>query len=274
MPIRSLIIALLCLITPLLQAQTITIAIGDYPPFTSDRLKGYGITGILVKEALASQGVTVKYHYTSWKRAYNLSRIGAVAGTAPWGYSTEKTETHYFSDLILKSPVVLFYLKDRQFDWSDYASLKGKKIAAIRGFTYTKEFHQHGNSGLYSIAYVNRLTQSFQLALAERVDLVIANFDVGYFTLYKKLPFAQNLFTNHPQPVINSKHFLLFSKNYPGAEELTEKFNRGLKKLQESGRVDELRTQFRIQDMSQPNPLPSFPVNDKTGSSTQASDQS
>ncbi|WP_108652283.1 substrate-binding periplasmic protein [Dongshaea marina] len=208
--------------------------------------------GAIVDEAFATQDVKPSYMFTSWSRAYRLSEEGVVTGTVPWGASVERALKHIYSDPIMEYRMVWFYLKGQNFDWQDYSDLKGKKVAAIRGYTYDDAFYQAAREGIIEVIFVNRLKQCFDLLLSGRVDLTIESFDVGYYTLNRHYQNAELLFTNHPKPVVLSHHYLLLSKKSSQAQKLINDFNQGLEALKKSGRVDELRLLYRKGGMSTP----------------------
>ncbi len=70
---------------------------------------------------------------------------------------------------------------------------------------------------------------------------VTDNFIVGYDIINTEFaPEKAALFTSHPKQLQSGDAFLLFSREITNGQELSEKFSRGLKKLIESGRYDEI----------------------------------
>ncbi|WP_108652189.1 substrate-binding periplasmic protein [Dongshaea marina] len=224
----------------LLQAQTLTITTGDFPPFCSKSFKFGGIVNGAAKEAFAMEGVKVDYVYTSWQRAYRMSEVGEVSGTLAWYDSEKRRKTHLYSDPIINDRIVWFHLKGYPLHWKSFEDLKNERIVAIRGYTYSDAFYNAIEDGTLDVAFVNRLKQSFDLILSGRKDVTLESVDVGYYMLRKLYPHSDILFTNHPVPAVSNPLHLLISKKTPNAEKIIETFNRGLAKLKEQGRIEEL----------------------------------
>ncbi len=74
--------------------EIITLAIGEWPPFTSEKSKKDKIAEIIVRESFKLENIDVKYTYFPWKRAYVSVLRGDFAGTFPW-YKTENRKNTF-----------------------------------------------------------------------------------------------------------------------------------------------------------------------------------
>ncbi|MGL6450109.1 substrate-binding periplasmic protein [Aeromonas veronii] len=125
-----------------LWAQELTLSTGEYPPYCSETLKYQGLIPHVVSEAFKSEGVSVKFQFLPWKRAFRLSEEGVVDGTVHWYESSERRKTHLYSDPILSETYVWFYLKSAPLEWRGYQDLADRKLAAVSGYTYNADFLQ------------------------------------------------------------------------------------------------------------------------------------
>ncbi|WP_108650346.1 substrate-binding periplasmic protein [Dongshaea marina] len=244
--IRAFLFLLLACFCQSVVSQTVTLSTGEWSPYNSEKLKYGGISNGLVEEAFAQEGIKVDYIYTSWPRAYRISEAGEVAGTCCWYESDKRRKTHFYSDPIVSDSVVWFHLKGRPIKWQSMKDLKGKRIVAIRGFTYNEAFYKAIEQGVIDVTFVNRLQQCFDMILAGRMDLTLEGVDRGYYVLRKNYPESENLFTNNPEPVVVTPIHFLISKKHPNAKKLMEVFNRGLSKLKAQGRVEEIQLLGRL----------------------------
>jgi len=84
--------------------NTIQLAIGEWPPFTSKDLKYYGIAARLVAEAFLLEGIQVEYGFFPWARSFLLAKEGTWDGTAIWSRQPDRVQDFYFSDTVVDSP--------------------------------------------------------------------------------------------------------------------------------------------------------------------------
>lgn len=222
-------------------ATSLVLTTGEYPPYCSQQLKHQGLIPHIITSAFAKEGITVRFDFYPWKRAYRLSEEGVVDGTAHWYESAERRKTHLYSDPILAETYVWFYLKSAPLEWQEFRDLAPRALVAISGYTYNEAFYKAVKSVPLNVQFVTRLRQSFDLILSGRADLTLENLDVGFYSLRQFYPASTvDLFTTHSKPVMRVEGHLLISRKRPDAAELIARFNQGLKALRESGELDKM----------------------------------
>jgi len=233
---------LLFLMSGLHSKEVITLAIGEWAPYTSSTEKNGKIAEHIVMEAFALEDIEVKYKYFPWKRARILVQRGDELGTFPWYKTPQRQKDFIFSkEAIMVSKTVFFHLKSLNLQWSKYEDLREYKIGATLGFYYTTYLN---NQGL-KVEEVPREEMNFKKMLLRRIDMVPSDFYVGYNIIYKLFtPQKAALFTNHPKAILHDRMYLLLSKEIPNAQKLANKFDKGLLKLKGSGRYDEIIDEF------------------------------
>jgi polar amino acid transport system substrate-binding protein len=237
-----ILVCLLLLGQSALADETINITTGEYAPWTSEKLKHLGFSSHVISEAFKLEGYEVKFTFYPWKRVYEAAKSGDRFQASSWWYLSEEraTEFHYSEPLLVDS-TVFFHLKENAIpDWNNLDDLKGKRIGATAGYTYTPEFWEAAKSGHLDIQEASSDELNFKKLLKGRIDMFPTSDLVGQKLLKERFgSVAAESVTFHPIPLLSSPGHLLFSKKLPNGNELVSIFNRGLAKLRESGRYDQ-----------------------------------
>lgn len=227
-------------------AETLTLSLGEYPPFDSPDLPHQGLIPRIVTEVFRLEGVEVEYVFMPWPRAYEESKQGKVHGTVQWLYSAQRAGEHHFSDPIMEESYVWFYMKKNAFDWQSFEDLKGKAIGARQGFTYNPEFHQGIEDSSLDVSMLGNNKQNLDMLFNDRIDVFIEQLDVGYFGIshhyYGK---GSQQFTHHPKIIFTKQNHLLLSKQHEDSPYYIDKFNKGLKRLKASGKFQQYVNESR-----------------------------
>lgn len=249
----AFILRLLCLflclfsVSPGVRAgETVRLTNGEWPPYLSEQFKHFGLASRIVTEAFALEGVKVEYGFFPWARSLKLAEDGDWAGSVVWRASEDRAEKFYISDEVVPDKVVFFYLKRNPFDWKTVASLKGVRIGATLSYQYGPAFDAAAAARQIDVERAPTDETNMRKLLGERFQVFPINVDVGYHML--RLHFKEEqiaLFTHHPRPVTEEPLRLLLSKKVVGNEQLMNLFNRGLKRLRESGKIDQYTAESR-----------------------------
>lgn len=81
---------------------TIFLAAEEYPPYTSENLKDYGITSAIVTAAFLLEGIETHYKFFPSARSYNMTRLGKMDGTLPWAKREGREKDFYYSDPVIQ----------------------------------------------------------------------------------------------------------------------------------------------------------------------------
>jgi len=222
--------------------QVLSLAIGEWAPYTSQKDPKGKMAEIIVFEAFKLENIDVVYKYYPWKRAFELVARGDEVGTFPW-YITPSREKEFIisKEAIIVSKTVFFHLKSLDLQWTKYEDLKKYKIGGILGYSYTQLLK---NKGL-KVEEVPREELNFKKLLKNRIDLIPSDFFVGYNIINKIFePNKAALFTNHPTSILHDGMYMLISKKNPDAQVLANKFDKGLIQLKKSGRYDKIILEF------------------------------
>lgn len=220
--------------------QTVTIATGEYAPWTGAELPNQGLVNQIIQEAFANQHVTVKFVYLPWKRAFEETRQGRFDATSYWYDNIDRRTYMLFSDPLVMNRTVFFQRsEDPPIQWQTFADLSNYKLSATVGFTYTNEFYEAVDSKLIDPLMVPSDTQNIKLLIAKRTDLFATEEMSGFYMAAQLHIDPRKL--RVVEPALSTPHgYLLISKIHPEGEQTMAIFNRGLKAIKANGKYQKI----------------------------------
>ncbi len=227
-------------------AETVRIATGDYPPWTSSELPEGGFINMLVTKAFHEVGIDVEYDYIPWKRALEATRIGQYHASSFWGHDPVRDTDFVLSEPIHYDPIVLAHPKDLEFpNWQLLEQLEGFVFGATRGYTYSEGFWKLIDSDVLRVSVSNTDVENLEKLVAGQIDFFPISKATGRYLLHKYFTQAEaDTIAFHSKPVNSSLDFLLFPRHHEETPALLEKFNRGLTLLREKTSVHELEQAY------------------------------
>lgn len=239
---KKLFLFSLILCSVLIFSQTkIRITNGEWEPYLSEHSHEYGLGSHIVTEAFKLEGIEIEWGFFPWVRSFETAKWGEWDATALWWPSPDYEGDFLTSDQVIPTSTVFFHMKDYDFDWNTVEDLAGKDIGFTRGYDYGPDFMEALKNGQISVKEASTDENNFKKLLAKRIDIFPNDPVVGSAQIrHTFTPEEVNLFTYHEKPLVETYLHLLISKKSPNAEYFLEKFNSGLKKLKDSGRLDEM----------------------------------
>lgn len=221
------------------------LAIGEWAPYTGSDLPHYGCDARVVSEAFAAEGVRVVYDFFPWARAFANSTGAKWDGTLDWA----DTPTHRESHLISTKPLsrqawVFFHHRDYAFDWTVLDDLAGCTVGVTGGYVYSDLFNDLKAAGraTFDVAPSDRL--NFRKLLNRRIDIFPMERRVGLALMARIFSRAeQDQIVIHPKPIDEFRAYLLLSREKPGNAWRMTQFNRSFRRLEESGRYEQIMQQ-------------------------------
>jgi len=236
--IRIILIILLLTVQNIYAGETIRLATGDWPPYTSQYDPDSKILERIVAEAFRLEGIEVKYDYFPWKRSFIYARDGDYDGTFPWVMTPERKDKFYMNRIpLLKDKNVFFHLKSMRFDWKRLDDLKKYRIGVTIGYYQEGIYKENG----IKAEAASSEESNFRKLLAGRIDVYETSNIVGYIRLKKLFPpEVVKQFTHHPKAARVNYYYIFFSKKSPEGKRFSEKFDSGLMKLKASGEYERI----------------------------------
>nr|WP_245399765.1 transporter substrate-binding domain-containing protein [Atopomonas sediminilitoris] len=203
---------------------------------------GGGFVNQVVQEAFAQQGYWVEFRFMPWQRGKREALKGRVEAASYWQCNAEVSKSFLCSDALKREQYVLFYRKVNPLpDWQELADLRGLRIGATAGYSYSEAFWQATESGVLTVELVQEDEQNIGKLLKGRIDALLLDPVVAYDLLARHFaPGAGHLLEFNPRPVAEMTGHLLISRKSPRAEELLRAFNVGLQALHDNGRYEQL----------------------------------
>ncbi len=229
------------------QANTVLFTNGEWGAYTSENSAHYGLISHLTTEAFALEGITVEWDFFPWERAFSLVERGEYAGSTGWGKTPEKEEVVMFLPTsVMETCDVFYYRQGYDFDWKTVDDLEGHRIGLMLAYYTVDQFEAFIEEGKpLTIDIVDDQTTNIEKLLLERIDVAIMDKQVGQKTLQENFsPEEVALITTHPTPWNCSGAYVIIDKQNPQAEQLAQSFERGLQQLKDSGRYDQMMTDF------------------------------
>ncbi|MDN3611568.1 transporter substrate-binding domain-containing protein [Vibrio ostreicida] len=210
---------------------------GDYPPYHSESLPGYGLNTQIVTAAFKAKNVDVSYrHLDSWQQAFDDAKQGNADATALWEFNPAYLRDFYVSDTVYKINAHFYHKKTLKFNWDNVADLQGLTISALFGGFYGDDFEEAERKGEITVIRTHDEKENVMKLLDDQVDiapLYIAY--VNYVLKSEGLESELGNLTYHPKPLfINSLHLLL-PRARDDSLETMETFNQGLKLIKADG---------------------------------------
>jgi len=226
--------------------ESITIAVGDWPPYLSADLKHGGIVGHLLTDVFEAEGYQVEMVFLPWARAYDEAKLAKNSMTGVWMYKPEREEDFYYSEPVLNEQFVFFHLKSNKFEWQNLNDLKGLSIGGGIEYSYGADFDAALADGTLTIQRVPTKHQNWSKLLKGRLDIYPEEINVGYSSLKQHFTTDKAaLITHHPKPLLNNLSYLLLPKSSARSRLYLDQFNSRLKQFKESGRYNEYFNQFQ-----------------------------
>ncbi|MFT7336784.1 MAG: polar amino acid transport system substrate-binding protein [Marinobacter maritimus] len=229
----------------------------EYPPLLWEDPENSGqLTGAataLLQEILETMGVELQVqNLGSWARVQRLARVGELDMVAGAFITSERIGyMDYLLPPFIRLPTAVWVPKDKVFEYRHWPDLIGKQGGTLINNSFGQGFDRYAAKNL-EIMGVRTIEQSFEMALAGRVDYVLYERLQGQVKL-QRIGLAEE-FVPLDVPVSNEGLFFTFSKNSPcNTFEFRERIADLLYILTLSGRLDEIVSEYTTRYMfSQP----------------------
>ena len=142
-----LLVVLVLLSASICAEAKVVIVTGDWPPYTSEKMEGYGFLSKIVSAAFKEAGIEIEYQFYPWLRCEKNIKEGKAYAAFPYIITDERKAIYDFSDPLGKSSFKFFYLKSNvksDVVWEKYEDLKKYKVGGTAGYWYEKTLTDAG----------------------------------------------------------------------------------------------------------------------------------
>lgn len=235
---RLLFLVCLALAFPLfLQAQTVTVATLDWPPYVGADLKGKGFNAEIITEAFKRVGHTVKIEFMEWDNAIAKASQGKCDAVFPEYYSKDREKDFIYSNFFSNSLLVFYKPKGAKVNYTSPKNLKDLapyKIGVVKGYINTEEFDK--------AAYLKKVEADSDEANLKKLankelDLIVIDKLVAQHIIKRDMPGAASQLEALNPPLVIHPLFVIFPKKNPQSKKLCDDFNKGLEMIIKDGTV-------------------------------------
>ncbi|MCB0325573.1 MAG: transporter substrate-binding domain-containing protein [Bdellovibrionales bacterium] len=201
--------------------------------------------GILIeaaREALALQHKRLIYRTLPWSRALEQARLGAVHGIVGV-YRSDAPDFHFPATPLSEIRNGFFILRGNRWLYNGLASLESVRLGAIQDYGYSQsidryiERHRRDRSKVQVISGDNALQRNLQKLLRNRIDVVVEDPAVMNHLLARE-GLVDRVVMVGLEP--GDSIYVAFSPSHPDGELLANELDKGLKELQNSGRLAQI----------------------------------
>lgn len=222
---------------PQTERKTISVVISNWAPYKGEGLLHNGVVTDITQTALERIGYHVKISSIPWKRAL-LETIEGKHDILPAIWKTdERKKDLLFSDVVLKSRVVVVTRKSSTFTFTSLEDLSGMTIGVGRGWGYPDEFLE---ADYFTRQPVADLELNIRKLIYKRLDVIVGEEIAVRYIVTTQFPnYVDSL--NYSETAIQEKPlYIAISRAHPDAEEIIREFNEALKEMYSDGSFDEI----------------------------------
>ncbi|XOV78126.1 MAG: substrate-binding periplasmic protein [Aestuariibacter sp.] len=226
------------------EPNTITIATGETPPYTSQNIKHMGYMNHVVSRAFSKVGIQTTFVFMPWSRAYLEAKQGSFAATSYW-FSDPRHKTHFYFSKPLSEENTVFFKRRVSLvgDWNNFDDVRRKqlKMGLTRGYTYTQETWRYAESRPDLVSIVNTDMQNLKMLMLKRIDAFPIEEVTGWYILNKHFPQEQvKKLEIADEPLMTKSAHLFFPKSAERSQYYLERFNQGLTEMAISGELESM----------------------------------
>jgi polar amino acid transport system substrate-binding protein len=209
-------------------AESLPLATGEWVPYTSRRMEGYGTFTRRVDIVFQEMGIKPDYRFFPWQRCYDAVINGGVWAIFPYSYTEERARKVWFSEVLSCSKTLFFYYDAGESITRNSVTrledLKSYRLGGVRGYFYEELFRKKG----IAVDYVNKEINAIEKLKLGRIDIVPMNDRVGWNLITAHFPDDRKRFKTLALPLSVNSLRLMVSRDYPGSKEFLDRFNRAL----------------------------------------------
>jgi polar amino acid transport system substrate-binding protein len=191
-----------------------------------------GLYPVLIRAVFARAEIPVEIKAYPWKRALSYGESGET-GVGGIYKNENRVQVFDYSDPIFAEKLVLYVRRDFPLDFKGLASLKGKRIGVIRGWSYGSDFDRMRSERAFVADEASSDAFNFQkLAIRREIDCVIAT-DVSGDPALERLGLSGAI-VKEKIPLAILDVYIVFSNKSPD-KKIIPIFNRTLAKMKSDG---------------------------------------
>ena len=228
-----------CLYGGLTQAREWLVVGTSFPQVYEQNAAGdfTGLAPSVLRQLAAELGGELRFELYPWARAQRMVELGqADILVGPYRTAEREARFAFAEEPFYQDRIVFYARRNHEPAWDgDYASLRGKRIAVVRGWIYGSQFEEV--RGRLRPVTVETVRNGLRMLQAGRIDLLASN---QRNTRPHMLALGLEEQIGELIPLIDvQRGFFAFPRDDAHAE-LRQRFDRAFERLVESGQLARL----------------------------------
>lgn len=233
------------------QAQDLVFAADEWCPYNCEPDAALpGLVVEVIAEVFGAEGMSTAYRVLPWARAIAEARAGTYVGIIGAG-RTEAPDFVFPATSAFLACDAFYVVPGSDWSFDGLESLAGRRLGVIRDYSYGPLFetyiriHEHDPERVFMATGEAPLPRLVQMLRAGRLDVVVENRNVMAWLLKGQ---GEQPPLREAGTVAQAEVFVAFSPADPRSARLAGIFDRGVQRLQESGRLAEISARYGILD--------------------------
>lgn len=244
-----IVVSLLYVGNLLAEETKIKFSIGEWEPYTGEKIENFGMATEIVTAAIKTVGLQGEYSFFPWKRAeYNVLR-GTSFGTFPYKEIQARSTDYMFSNKLFSSSFGILThkknVKPSDLNLENVADLKGYRVGIVTGTDAIR----------IPLSEIGVAVEEAPTGVQNLKKLEVGRID---FYIDDKAVIFQAMKKNYNVGTIADFHFLkndfgekndfkiMISKKHPESQALLDKINDGLTRIAESGELKSILAKYGL----------------------------
>ncbi|GLQ33584.1 substrate-binding periplasmic protein [Litoribrevibacter albus] len=221
------------------------LAVGEFPPYISESMTGYGLMPKLISKTLNDMGYEVSFQFYPWARVKQMLLEGKVDGSVSWEPSDSLTSNVLFSQHYIVGQNLFYYLKGSDFHWNTFEDLKNYKLGVNIGYEFGPVYDQRKHE--LNIYDIPEGKSGLGMLLLKRIDAYLNDSLVVQFEAQQFYPNQMASFEQSPTFHAYEYHLLNLSAKRAENKRIMTAFDAAIaKRLASNERLESDSWKFEI----------------------------
>ena len=190
--------------------------------------------------------------FKSTLRVEKFWKTGMADMVFTFSYKDSRAKYLYYAKQSHISIKWNFFIRKKnknKISYNTFKDFKGLRVGVITGVSYTKEFWNVAQSGVFTLDETCVAENQIQKLIHKRIDVVPMN---TLTTLYKaKMTGSLDKIIYLKKPLKTKPYYNVFSKasDYSGLKELIKKYDNELQKMKKNGSLDKILQKYGVKEL-------------------------
>jgi polar amino acid transport system substrate-binding protein len=225
--------------------SNVKIALGEWPPYASERLPHSGLLPLIVKRSLSYSGIRPTFTFMSWVDAYEKTLNGQYDISLGWLKTPDREKDMHFSKPMNYIDLRFFHSNKVEFSWDKLEELYHLRLGLVSGYSYGKKLDPRIKKKYFATTHFDSDREALLGLANNEIDIYPADANVASYLL-NQLPNAQKEKIHLDEQTLNNSPIFLIQSKHHQSKDLIAKFNHGLDALKKSGGYSKILENFSI----------------------------